>query len=305
MTANKTSADIVDLDGVSPEPQRSGEIEPSAFVSVGAYLEAVRVAADLNIDAVVARTHIRPQFISAIEEMSLDRLPAQPFAIGFVRSYAEVLGLDADSIVGRFKQEAGYGDRRLDSEVEESAKETASAAAVPEPAPARSDLSLLSVIALLAFMIWCASWLAKPTDITVPGGLNELPQTVGGSAAPSGTQGAARASGQSAITQRPSGAQPVPAAPILVDARPLESVDPVYPMRCIAGAQPIETVDVAFTVRIDGRVVSERVEQASNPCFRRAAINAIRQWRFQPMSVDGAPRAAFDQKVVFTFARPA
>jgi TonB family protein len=53
-----------------------------------------------------------------------------------------------------------------------------------------------------------------------------------------------------------------------------------------------------------GRVVSERVIKSSNHCFERAGLNAVKRWRFEPRTIDGAPRPAFEQQASFRFVRP-
>ncbi|HNS86093.1 MAG TPA: energy transducer TonB, partial [Parvularculaceae bacterium] len=88
------------------------------------------------------------------------------------------------------------------------------------------------------------------------------------------------------------------------EAAIIERIEPVYPPGCEAGAAAIETIDIAFTVTPDGAVVSERVVASSNSCFDRAALNAVKRWRFSPRTIDGAPRPAFEQQANFRFDRP-
>jgi hypothetical protein len=87
----------------------------------------VREYYKLSLEDVSLATHIRKLYLQGIEEMRLDGLPSRPFVIGYVRAYAEVLGLDPDRAVARFKMEfpdesqplraplgvAREGDRRL------------------------------------------------------------------------------------------------------------------------------------------------------------------------------------------------
>jgi cytoskeleton protein RodZ len=50
--------------------------------------------------------HIRYNFLVAIEDGRYEDLPGQAYAIGFVRAYADHLGLDGDEIVRRYKEES-------------------------------------------------------------------------------------------------------------------------------------------------------------------------------------------------------
>jgi cytoskeleton protein RodZ len=73
--------------------------------SVGAALRATREHYRLSLEEVSLATHIRKAYLLGLEDMRLDALPARPFAIGYVRAYAEVLGLDPDRAAARFKME--------------------------------------------------------------------------------------------------------------------------------------------------------------------------------------------------------
>lgn len=294
MVEKKVSAEIYELDAARARRDLV-DVDPRNFVNVGAYLAAVREAAGVSVEAVSNQTHIKAQFIEAIESLDRKRLPAKPFAVGFAKSYAEALGLDGGAVADRFRIEAGYEssaaaapDHHDDAKSDAARSRPTGLAQADVSAPDRVELSLLSVVAILAFVIWCA------LAVTRPGSGDGL-----GAAAPATPINAnydARA--YDATVGRP------PAPPELVETQILDRVDPVFPPRCVAGAMPVETVTVAFTVRVDGRVVSERVESASNPCFERAALSAIRQWSYRPRTIDGTPQAAFDQRATLTFRKP-
>lgn len=75
--------------------------------SVGQELRAARQRLGEDIRSVAAALRIRREHLEALEQGELDRLPGRTYAIGFVRSYADYLGLDSAAIVQRFKQEQG------------------------------------------------------------------------------------------------------------------------------------------------------------------------------------------------------
>jgi hypothetical protein len=79
-------------------------------------LSAARARNGESIDDVANALRIRKGFLEAIESDRFGDLPAAAYAIGFIRSYAEHLGLDADELVGRFKDQAVGADTqpRLD-----------------------------------------------------------------------------------------------------------------------------------------------------------------------------------------------
>ncbi|MBO9559420.1 MAG: helix-turn-helix domain-containing protein [Caulobacter sp.] len=72
-------------------------------VDLGAALRAAREFRGLTLQDVADATRIRLSYIEALEDLRLDELPSRPFTIGYVKSYAKVLGLDGDAAVARFK----------------------------------------------------------------------------------------------------------------------------------------------------------------------------------------------------------
>lgn len=68
------------------------------------------------------------------------------------------------------------------------------------------------------------------------------------------------------------------------DLRPLSTPAPRYPQEAMRAGQSGE-VQVEFTVGTDGSVTAARVVRA-NPArvFDRAALDAVRKWRFQPVA---------------------
>jgi cytoskeletal protein RodZ len=77
----------------------------SDFAEVGQYLKAVREYRGLSLAQVAAETRVRRLYLSALEDKDHGPLPSRPFAIGYVRAYARVLGLDGDEMVARFRTE--------------------------------------------------------------------------------------------------------------------------------------------------------------------------------------------------------
>jgi cytoskeleton protein RodZ len=73
---------------------------------IGSALRAARAFRGLTLQDVADATRIRQGYIEALEALRLDDLPSRPFTIGYVKSYAKVLGLDGDAAVARFKLDA-------------------------------------------------------------------------------------------------------------------------------------------------------------------------------------------------------
>ena len=72
------------------------------------------------------------------------------------------------------------------------------------------------------------------------------------------------------------------AAPRLV-----RRIDPAYPAIAVA-ARVSATVQLEAEVDARGQVASVRVERG-HPLFDEAAVAAVRQWRYQPLLLNGEP----------------
>ncbi len=83
--------------------------EPDYFrtdMPVGDILRRARVHYNQSITDVERALRIRASQIDAIESGKLEQLPGHVYAIGFVRSYAEYLGLDGDRMIRLFKEQS-------------------------------------------------------------------------------------------------------------------------------------------------------------------------------------------------------
>lgn len=70
---------------------------------VGEILRRTRVYYNLSLPEVERHLRIRASYLGAIEDGRHDMLPGRAYAIGFVRAYAEYLGLDGDKMIHLFK----------------------------------------------------------------------------------------------------------------------------------------------------------------------------------------------------------
>ena len=63
---------------------------------VGALLRASRLRVGENLQDVAAMLCIRYPYLEAIESARYNELPGLTYAVGFIRAYAEHLGLDSE-----------------------------------------------------------------------------------------------------------------------------------------------------------------------------------------------------------------
>ena len=73
--------------------------------SLGALLRGARLKMGEDLKGASKTTKIKPEYLEALEEGRMDALPGRTYAIGFLRTYAQFLGLDSAACVARLKSE--------------------------------------------------------------------------------------------------------------------------------------------------------------------------------------------------------
>jgi len=58
---------------------------------------------NLTLDQVARETHVAKRFLKALEDEDFTVFPGETYALGFLRSYAEYLGLNAEELVARYR----------------------------------------------------------------------------------------------------------------------------------------------------------------------------------------------------------
>jgi transcriptional regulator with XRE-family HTH domain len=69
---------------------------------VGGFLRGERELRYISLDDVAERTKISRRYLKAIEEGRYDQLPGETFVRGFIRSYAQSVGLDPEDTLLRY-----------------------------------------------------------------------------------------------------------------------------------------------------------------------------------------------------------
>lgn len=86
-----------------PESQFGVRVE----THVGMELREARERLGVSLKLAASALKIRDDYLTALERNDRAALPALPYAIGFVRSYANYVGLDPGELAQRFRDEAG------------------------------------------------------------------------------------------------------------------------------------------------------------------------------------------------------
>lgn len=157
MSGQATSTGFVPVDAVFSE-DASGYMQLTA----GERLREARAKAGLTLDSASARTRIRRDYLEALETMDPRGLPARAYAIGYLRTYADFLELDAAAVVDQFKRE-------VDTETGRAQPTAAAKTREPIKLP-RGAFGAILILASVAGVAW---WYATQTSST--GSANTLP----------------------------------------------------------------------------------------------------------------------------------
>lgn len=85
--------------------------------TIGQDLRAARQRKGEDLASVSCALKIRKDHLNALEESQFDLLPGRAYAVGFVRSYARYLGLNAAELVERYKTEIAGFEEPSENEV--------------------------------------------------------------------------------------------------------------------------------------------------------------------------------------------
>lgn len=80
------------------------ESAPAPEPAVGEMLRQARADLGLSIDAVAQKLRLAPKQILAIENEDYEHLPGPTYIRGYLRSYAQMLGLSPESVIGLYNR---------------------------------------------------------------------------------------------------------------------------------------------------------------------------------------------------------
>jgi cytoskeleton protein RodZ len=132
---------------------------------IGSSLREARLRQELDFPELEERTKIRPKYLRALEDERFDILPAPTYVRGFLRSYAEALGLDGQPFVDEYNSRFTVG--------EDDTPLRARRAPAPrrERGPRESRMAVAALVAIaVATALVIAAWkFGGPEGEKVPG----------------------------------------------------------------------------------------------------------------------------------------
>jgi cytoskeletal protein RodZ len=136
---------------------------------IGSSLREARTRQGLDFPELEQRTKIRPKYLRALEDEQFEILPAPTYVRGFLRSYAEALGLDGQPFVDEYNSRFAVGDDDVPVRVRRA----------PQPrrrdrTPRESRIAVLAVLGIAVVMaLVIAAWrFGGPENDRIP----NLPQ---------------------------------------------------------------------------------------------------------------------------------
>lgn len=233
--------------------------------SVGEMLRAARLARQMEYEDVSVSIHIRPSQLRAIEENDIDSLPGMTYAVGFVRAYANFLGLNGAEIVHRFKAEHGHSSP--------SSKLTFPEPIVESRVPDPMMVGVGAFLAVVILVVWTVY-----TNVHSNGDVaNEIPAapevasmtsatTDSPAMTPAPDTAGSALSGEALVTPAPAAASTVPAA--MTPAAP-EATKPADAMAVAATATPALEAK-AEEPAVDAKAEAAKVEKAAKAKTEKA-----------------------------------
>ena len=112
--------------------------------SVGSLLRQARLAQKGKLPEISENLRISHEHLKALEEDDVNGLPGLAYAVGFIRSYADHLGLDAEVLIAEYKSQTSGMSSGLDFPITEEDYEL----------PSFILVSGLVVVSTIAYLFW-------------------------------------------------------------------------------------------------------------------------------------------------------
>ncbi|CAN0621297.1 cytoskeleton protein RodZ [Burkholderia multivorans] len=141
-----------------------------SLAAVGSRLAQLREAKGWSVDDVSARLKVAPQKLRALEAGDISHLPGLTFALGVVRSYAKMLGVDPEPFAQALRRERGVPEIELSLPAAAGADLPRGRVSIPLGGATRHRPWLwgaaAAVVALIAAAMWhtggdSSNWLAR------------------------------------------------------------------------------------------------------------------------------------------------
>ena len=87
---------------INRKAQTLDQLQREQLASIGGVLRQTREEQSLSLEQLSSKTLIRPSLMAAIESASLEQLPEPVYVRGLIKRYADILGLDGETLAIQF-----------------------------------------------------------------------------------------------------------------------------------------------------------------------------------------------------------
>jgi cytoskeleton protein RodZ len=196
---------------------------PSATLKAGEILRQARIAKGLELQEISSAIHVRVGQLKALEENHLDALPGMTYALGFLKSYATYLKLDAADLATKFKAENGASARPIVHNTE-----TIGESKMPDP----FLLGVTGVGVLIIALVWAVFSGGDDEDRVIANAIPPAPVIIENPAVPAMPSIAAATDG--AVDT----AAPIATGPLTTAVTPVANAAPATAAAAAAVADP-------------------------------------------------------------------
>jgi|GEM_PF-255072 len=109
------------------------------MAKIGSKIQETRLRKGLTLERIADDTNISIRFLSKIENDDFSGFPGEPYIIGFIRNYAEYLGLDPDIMIARYRNKEADSSDMPSSAAATGTQEVARAAEAEAAAAAEAQ----------------------------------------------------------------------------------------------------------------------------------------------------------------------
>ncbi|MBR8153506.1 DUF4115 domain-containing protein [Burkholderia cenocepacia] len=235
------------------EPQPSNGAETNAakpapaglesLAAVGSRLAQLRETKGWSVDDVSARLKVAPQKLRALESGDISHLPGVTFALGVVRSYAKMLGVDPEPFAQALRRERGVPEVDLSMPASSGTDLPRGRVSIPLGGSSRHHPWLwgtgIVIVAVVAVLMWHTGGDSSSLLARFKGGDAEHASAASAPAASSSAEEAATNAASGAVMNE----VPAPAVPAqaIVSAVPASAA----PVATAAASQPVAATAAA------------------------------------------------------------
>ncbi|HDR9801301.1 helix-turn-helix domain-containing protein [Burkholderia cenocepacia] len=239
------------------EPQPSNGAETNAakpapaglesLAAVGSRLAQLRETKGWSVDDVSARLKVAPQKLRALESGDISHLPGVTFALGVVRSYAKMLGVDPEPFAQALRRERGVPEVDLSMPASSGTDLPRGRVSIPLGGSSRHHPWLwgtgIVIVAVVAVLMWHTGGDSSSLLARFKGGEAEHASAASATAASSSAEEAATNGASAAVANEVPAPAAASAAPALAIASAVPA--PAAPVATAAASQPVAATAAA------------------------------------------------------------